>query len=150
MNKRRLLKLADLLEADANDKNGVKFDIRAVIEHKGITKNSKTVPVSCGTAACAMGLAAISGAFKRAGLSYEITEDCWDTRQDAISIEITMGGEQMCYDEAAMELFDIRRDEAYFLFSPDGYSNRTPKTGAKGERYVAQRIRDFVSGKVAA
>ena len=65
MNKRRLLKLADLLEADAENKTGVQFDLKGW----GHSHDDDTpVAVSCGTTACAMGLAVLSGAFADAGL----------------------------------------------------------------------------------
>jgi hypothetical protein len=144
MNKRRLLKLADLLEADANNKTGVRFNLGTVVNPgKNLPKDAKTVPVSCGTQACAMGLAAITGAFKRNGLSYRI-----DARPDETFIETTMYGTDIEYDDAAMELFGISYEEANFLFTPSFYPSRSPKTGSRGELLVAKRIRDFVAGKV--
>ncbi len=74
-----LLRFADLLEADANNPEGVKFDLGAWAQDSRLDLNKmspdeveqllypttiETVPVNCGTAACALGLAAISGAFK--------------------------------------------------------------------------------------
>ena len=56
MNKKRLLKLADLLEADAKNKKGIKFDYWATANLADPKE-----PISCGTSACAMGLAALSG-----------------------------------------------------------------------------------------
>ncbi len=145
MNKRRLMKLADLLEADAKNKKGVKFNLCTVVTpSRGLSLDSKEVPVSCGTQACAMGLAAISGAFKRAGLFYRI-----DAGLKMLFVETTMNGLVTEYDDAAAELFDITVDEAGFLFSPNYYPRRLPKTGARGERIVAKRIRDFVAGKVS-
>jgi hypothetical protein len=147
VNKRRLLKLADLLEADAKNKTGVKFNLGTVVEpSRRLSLDARAVPVSCGTQACAMGLAAITGAFKRAGLSYRV-----DPQYDIgrVYIETTMYGEDTEYDDAAMELFDITCDEANFLFTPSCYPDRAPKTGSRGELLVAKRIRDFVAGKVA-
>jgi hypothetical protein len=147
MNKRRLLKLADMLEADAKNATGIKFNLNTVVTpNKTLPKDSKTVPVSCGTQACAMGLAAISGEFKRSGgLSYQVQYD----EDDGVFIETTMRGVPTSYDDAAMELFDISWEEANFLFTPSDYPTRAPKRGANGELYVAKRIRDFVAGKVA-
>ena len=148
MNKRRLLKLADLLEADAKNKTGVKFNLGIVVApSKKLPLNAKTVPVSCGTQACAMGLAAITGAFKRNGLSYRTYRI--DPQIDQLYVETTMYGEDVEYDEAAMELFDISSEAANFLFMPGCYPIRSPKKGSRGELLVAKRIRDYVAGKVA-
>ena len=136
MNKRRLLKLADLLEADAANKKGMKFDLNAVAEPS--TDKSKMPAVDCGTTGCAMGLAAVSGAFRRAGLGFKIHPDPsgpWE-------ISLSMEGVSVDFDEAAMELFDIDSYSAEYLFDPHSYAGRV--RGAKGERLVAKRIRDLV------
>ena len=136
--KRRLLKLADMLEADAKNKKGMKFDIGTV----GHTCDETTKPsLSCGTTACAMGLAAISGKFKRAGLSYIFQEDVVGSR-----INTTMYGTEVSYIDAAIQLFDLSFLEAGLLFSP-GYYSDDKSEGAKGEREVAKRIRRLVAGK---
>lgn len=147
MNKKRLLKLADLLEADAKNKKGIKFDLGVVgCTSEWLEGEEEFVPaLDCGTTACAMGLAAISGAFKRsAGLSYKI---------DFLSeVETTINGRRVDYDVAAMKVFDISQEAAHLLFSPSYYCGSTwndVPTGADGERRVAKRIRDFVAGKVA-
>jgi hypothetical protein len=83
VNKKRLLKLADLLEADAKNKKGVAFDLTAWAKKKCdgddyyspySFQREEKVEVSCNTAACAWGLGAISGVFKKQGVAYEITE----------------------------------------------------------------------------
>lgn len=145
MNKRRLLKLADLLEADAGNRRGVRFNLGTVIERGKLpSKDSATVPMTCGTQACAMGLAALSGEFKRQGLSYDI-----DRSYGELYIHTTMYGIVSDYDDAASVLFDIAGEEANFLFSPHRYPENMNLLGAKAERFVAKRIRDFVAGKVA-
>lgn len=145
MNKRRLLKLADLLEADARKKRGIKFDLGVVVNVGKVGPN-KEVKLDCGTTACAMGLAAISGAFARQGLSYKVESDeLWPS--DA-TIFTTINGRKREYDRAAMKVFDITFKQATFLFTPSTYEN-TPR-GAAGERFVAQRIRNFVAGKETA
>jgi len=136
--KRRLLKLADMLEADAKNKKGIKFDIGTV----GHTNDDDVKPsLSCGTTACAMGLAAISGKFKRAGLSYFCEKG-----SSGFILETTMYGKEITYTEAAVQLFDISYQEAYLLFYP-GYYPEDKSEGAKGEREVAKRIRRLVAGK---
>ena len=142
MNKKRLLKLADLLEADANNPEGAKFDIRKWGNGKG------EPTVSCGTKVCAMGLAAVSGVFKKQGLTCKVER--YRDLKDGFVINIGFKGENDWYTDgfiAAQRLFEITSTESDFLFSDSSYSGRT--TGRRGELYVAKRIRDFVAGKVA-
>lgn len=137
MNKRRLLKLADLLEADAKNPKGIKFDLGTWAQTKG-----DEVSVSCGTSACAMGLAALSGAFVRAGLTYEV-EEAPEWTGARFAVVVRHGEHADCY--AAASLFDIDSDVAEWLFLPDWYEGAV--TGKRGELKVAKRIRDFVAGK---
>lgn len=140
MNKARLLKLADLLETDANKKTGIKFDMGTWGETAG--KNPK---VSCGTRACAMGLAAISGVFKRQGLNYYV--DYYEVFNTA-DVMIGFGRDKICGGfDAAMKLFDIDEDASQFLFNDASYE-KYQQTGKRAELAVAKRIRDFVAGKV--
>ena len=134
MNKRRLLKLADLLEDDAKYAKGIKFDY---LEWGTVTDIQK--PASCGTTACAMGLAAVSGAFKRQGLSFQRISCCNE-------INITLNGKGGAINDA-VELFDLTKREAIFLFASS--TGLPATTGAKAEIAVAKRIRDFTSGETA-
>lgn len=138
MKTRRLLKLADMLEADAKNKRGMRFDLATVVGATGslvvVPDNYKPGP-DCGTTGCAMGLAAVSGAFKRAGLSCLLDKDYK-------TISITLHGAECDYDDAAVEVFDISLYEAHYLFSPENYLDH--QRGARGERTVAKRIRKFV------
>jgi hypothetical protein len=135
MDKRRLLKLADLLEANAKNKKGVKFDLETVARSRSL---GKTMPLDCGTTACAMGLAAISGAFKRQGLSYYIVQP--------YGVNLTVHGDSMHYADVAMRMFDLTLHEAHYLFSPGHAPFKTYK-GARAERLVAKRIRALVAGE---
>lgn len=126
MNKRRLLKLANLLEADAKNKTGIQFDMSTW----GVV-HDKEKPMSCGTMACAMGLAALSGKFKRAGLGYS-------TRGSILHVTMDGRGDGV---RSACRLFEISLEEAEQLFIwPAG-------VGSQGERAAAKRIRKFVAGK---
>lgn len=129
----RLRKLAGLLEADAKNKNGIKFDL-------GTWGKSSGTPVamSCGTTACAMGLATISGVFKREGLHNEYHPN--------YGIIVPKIGRWAGLD-AAMKLFEIKHREAAFLFYDESYKGAT--IGAAAERAVARRIRNFAAGKVS-
>lgn len=134
MHNRRLLRLAALLEADAKKKKGIKFDLRTFGEVKNPNK-----PLSCGTAACALGLAALSGAFKHQGLRYTITD------HGDIDIVFYRNGAYWCDFDAGAELFDIDDTTARWLFHPQYYLGE--KVGADSELAVAKRIRSFVAGK---
>src|SRR6266403_4799676 len=81
---------AELLEADANNPEGIKFDLGTWAADARINlatgyrdprdkqlykyKDNEVVPVNCGTQACAFGLFALSGAFKEEGLGYKIID----------------------------------------------------------------------------
>lgn len=151
MHKKRLLKLVRLLEKDAKNKKGIKFDLDVVAQHSrpgredswGVCSQQfikgETPTLDCGTAACAVGLAAISGAFKREGFTYTITVH-WGIEP---KYKRTVG-----FGSAECRFFELRKEESEFLFGPDSYAGRM--VGARGELRVAKRIRDFVAGKVAA
>src|ERR1700683_1178047 len=124
MNKRRLLKLADLLEADARTKNGIRFDYW----NFGEVSNPKK-PLSCGTEACALGLAALSGEFKDGGLDYELDEYGF--------IKFLMKGRRLGPFAAAAKVFGITYNQAGTLFSPQV---RDKVKGAEAERDVAKKI----------
>jgi hypothetical protein len=134
MNKRRLLRLADLLEADAANKEGVKFELAGW----GVNRKGGPAVIGCQTTACAVGLAVLSGAFKRAGLR----------NASAAPYEIVPAiGTIKGYNAVAI-LFEIDYLTAAWLFSEGSYPTRKQR-GANAERYVAKRIRDFVAGKIA-
>lgn len=133
MNKRRLLKLADLLEADAKNKKGVKFDLAAVI--MGPNCRGETPKLDCGTAACAIGLWALSGKFRDVNVVHIGGFDFWPVYKGRSG------------RNAAELYFEITDPESAWLFLPNFYAGKT--TGAVSERAVAKRIRDFVAGKAA-
>lgn len=135
MNKKRLLKLADLLEQDAKNKKGIKFDMRTW----GMAVDEETVGHSCGTVACAMGLAVVSGIFKEDGLCNAYGEVHLG-KTFATHIMPKFAG-HTGFDAAAL-LFGIHIQDAHHLFSDGAYEGEV--TGAKGERRVAERIRKFV------
>src|SRR3990167_5294574 len=126
MNKRRLLKLADLLEADAKNKKGIRFDMG----RWGFVLDEKQ-PLSCGTSACAMGLAALSGTFKRAGLG---------TKIEYRFLRFTWNGRVVNGHTAGRRLFQIKESESFKLFGGDDRLTE----GAAAERAKAKQIRKFV------
>lgn len=134
MNTENLLKLAALLEDDAANFTGMKFDIGTIAEISEDVEAAVWSPaLDCGTTGCGMGLAAISGEFSRLG--YEIA------RGDFC---ILLDGERALYDDAAEELFDLDTYTAHQLFSPDYYSQNVKK-GREGELELAARIRKLVA-----
>lgn len=133
----RLRKLARMLVADAKRKKGIKFDLTTVGHFSTPSwEETQKVELNCGTTACAMGLASISGEFKRSGLSYAISSG-------NNTIHCLYRGNRIFYQEAAVLTFGISFQVAEYLFNPATYPNSKLK-GAKAELYVAQRIRDTV------
>jgi hypothetical protein len=145
MNNERLLRLADLLEADASRVDGIKFNLGCLVQPDGnrTFRGLSKVKLDCGTQACAVGLAALTGAFEAEGLTYTLDNGYFAP---------IFAGEECEWDWAAHKLFEIEPNVVNFLFTIDGYWREAmkPMTGAVAEREVAQRIRDLVAGKVEA
>ena len=145
MHKKRLLKLADLLEENAANRKGAKFDIG-----DWGSSSSKEMTMTCGTQACALGLAAISGVFKKQGLSYHTHKFLYYDKHHCpsvpnIHIDVIFtrkDGTKIFGFQAAEDLFDIDTAASFWLFSGDGLKHQT---GAKAERAAAKRIRKFVA-----
>lgn len=140
MNIDRLNKLATLLEKDAANPQGVKFDLGTWSKPVGSPTDSGAydgtvtkVPVDCGTYACALGLAAISGVFKGEGLDFKIT---------AIgALTPTFDGNSNY--GAGEAFFDLDSDENAFLFDPAEYATIR---GADAELEVVRRIKYLIAG----
>jgi|SRR5882724_3271763 len=141
----RLLKLANLLETDATNPQGVKFDLNGwakpaymswSTEEDFYDRQTETVPVNCGTSACALGLAAISGIFKDEGFSFTISPI-------GILVPFFKDVTTMGFD-AAEEFFEITTHQSYQIFDPNYYPE-AEKTGSIGELAVAARIRTLVA-----
>ncbi|MCA1831196.1 MAG: hypothetical protein LC750_00350 [Actinobacteria bacterium] len=146
--KRRLLKLADLLIADARKKKGIKFDLATWVKpsaggaYDHFTSRPKTAPErNCGTAACAVGLACISPEFNKQGLGLAFRKSFFAL--DAQYMAVPAFGRRR--DFSAVEaFFALTRRESGWLFTAGRYRK---SKGANAERTVAKRIRDFVSGR---
>lgn len=126
--------------ADAKKSDGIRFDLGTVgrPSEAPAFKSKDDVKLACGTTACAMGLAAISGEFKN--LSFEISNQFF--------VNITVRDEVVDYDIAATKIFGIGKRAANYLFTPANYPDDI-RAGAYAERFVANRIRRFVAGKVS-
>jgi hypothetical protein len=151
MHRDLLLRLADGLEKDAAKPDGIKFDLGTWAgpsdQPYGYWPMGEPpvepVPVSCGTTACALGFAAISGLFKAEGLKYEFC-DVSTFGKDRLLLEPSFYGHTGF--NAGAYLFDITMDDSRYLFDPDCYDG-TPRE-AEGELLVAARIRAFADGKI--
>lgn len=130
MNKHRLLKLADLLEKDAKNKKGIRFYMGTFGEI-----GDENNPLSCSTTACAMGLAVLSGAFRRTGIGYRV---------EGGEIDITWKGRKIGGFEAAARLFEINSKDADRLFVPHYSGHGMVREGASDERNMAAQIREYV------
>ena len=132
MNKARLLKLADLLEADAKNPYGVRFNLRDWGKAE-----DKTPTVDCGTTACAIGLACLSPEFQAEGLSFDTyfdeDESNWGMRPKY--------GPRDSWG-AVEDFFELSHRESYRLFRRSAYE---VFKGAEAELAVAARIREMVA-----
>lgn len=141
--RKRLLKLADLLEKDANRVDGIKFDLGM---WGRITDD--TAEISCGTTACACGLAAMSGAFAKQGLGYKPESPGSDWIKITLHGRCRSSGLHDGSFRNIMRFFDLTSQQTSRLFVPAAYMRAgIPTRGAEGERAVAKRIRAFVAGR---
>lgn len=133
MDKRRLLKLADLLESDADNPSGVRFDLETWASTEG------PVPtINCGTQACAIGLAMLSPEFNLEGLHFG----------DGYLTQFSPHFEGERGFDAVETFFGLSDKEANFLFVYAHY-DKNLRAGRDSELAVAKRIRDFVAGNAA-
>lgn len=162
----RLERMRDLLRHDAANPTGVKFDLGGWAGPadgnagsssywdlpEGVTMVDRyysdlapiKVDVSCGTAACAFGLAAISGEFAAEGLTYSFMMRSDGSGQGILMPTLPSKWGNAHGLMAAANLFNISPEDTSYFFDPEHYDG-TPK-GAEGELMVAQRIDDFING----
>lgn len=133
-----LERLAVLLEADANNPEGIKFNLGTwgELADGHPIEFQPRLEVNCGTTGCALGLAALSGAFKDEGLKakigyFAIIPQFWD-------------GDKFVADgfSSAVALFDISLRQAKQLFDPDFYRKTI---GREAELEVVSRIRHLIA-----
>jgi hypothetical protein len=141
----RLIKLAELLEADAINPKGLKFDLSLwgssnEYDDDGLDDTyAPPVSISCGTHACAMGLAVLSGEFAEFGLI--------NASHNKSSIVPEIAGTKAFGFQAAEVLFGIDEKQAYNFFCAEFYPDEIT-TGKEGELLVAARIREFVADEL--
>jgi len=126
---KRLIALASFLEKKVPKK---RFDFDRVVGPGGSARR-------CGTSACAMGWAPSVPLLRKAGL-----------RRDYAGRLRTLNTTGAHYLSIACWLFDIKFEEANFLFTPglpDAENTYTLLPSDAGPRDVASRIRNFVRVK---
>jgi hypothetical protein len=125
MQKKRLLRLAELLEAHRD--NGTRFDLSLWRrDYAGDGEDEW-----CGTKACAVGLACVDPKFKRAGLA-------WSSPFAAPKYKERIGW------DAVVSFFGLENlQEASYLFEKGSYNG--DMTGNVAARKVAKRIRAVVA-----
>lgn len=128
--KERLLLLADKLDEDANNPNGIKFDLEEwFLNKEELRMKGKEPHIDCDTVGCAIGLAMLTPEFNEEGFTkttYLTPAFRGTTKWDAVETYFGLSG------NTAIRLF---------------YSGSYPanlRTGADAERAVAGRIRDLV------
>jgi len=133
MNVDRLQHLSGLLRKDAADPTGVKFDLSSWASTR---EHNETPKMSCGTAACAIGVACLSKEFEDEGFSYEISSYRYP------EINITPKFKHSIGWFAVRNFFELDRFECAWLFYD---SNYTITTGAEAELEVANRIDQLIA-----
>lgn len=147
----RMERLEQLLKDDAANPKGINFDLRTwASPFNYLTRRrigemnvgtpypdefAAAIPVSCETAGCGLGLAALSGIFKDEGLTYTFANG-----------HLYPSFENETGYAAAKKFFELpdaaefQPDPAYLLFDP-AYFPFDLRAGAKAELEVARRVR---------
>lgn len=143
MNVPALRKFQKLLLADAKKKNGITFDMgtwgsvdvpsSAIIGFGTVNqqKAKKYIKLDCGTRACALGLAALSGKFPN--LDYHVHSSGY--------IDVINKKTKHKDGQAGAEVFGLTNAQADWLF---GHMDSKHITGAAAEREVAGRIDQLI------
>lgn len=130
----RLARLATLLENYHDEPDHPQFDLQTWgkfrTERHGFFGPQRVT--NCCTAACAIGLACLSGEFSKDGLTHEI-------RSDGQLIPVWSGNRAWM---AVEEFFGLYSDQSNHLFSQMEYDG--PITGEEGAQAVASRLREFI------
>lgn len=138
MKRRALEKMRDLLREDAARDDGVKFDLNTWARpSNGIFLEEDEPSMGCGTTACAVGLAALSGRFR--GLS--LIRGRFGVGLVPL---LKVKGHELSTGWSAVErLFGIDEPTTNWVFDQAFYGPQH-KTRAKGELEVAARIDDLL------
>lgn len=132
MRKDRLLKLAEVLDQVPNENFRMEWWLTDLRGRKPSFKNlerpnGENTPVTCGTAACALGWACFIPEFKEAGLKFTGERDY----QPRPSFE----GYQ--WEKAGREFFDLTQGQAFDLFM-NGFEMTAKEKAAQIREMVAE------------
>lgn len=134
MNKERLLKLADFVEANAVDNT---FNMTSYFS-KNVRK-PEDLQHNCGTTACLAGWGCLVPEFKQAGYHAELYEPA---RPD-LGIIPVYGDFRMF--EALKAFFDLKYSQSLYLFGEYADEDETVSRADEGVEQAVARIRDFVA-----
>lgn len=125
----RRLFLAEALEKNARDPNGMRFDLSVWIDGyddgDNLPSRSQDYALDCGTVGCAVGLAMLLPEFRAEGL---------------MIVNISPFFENRSQWSAVAKFFGVSIEEAQHLFSVNAYDG--PTRGADAEFAVAKRLRE--------
>jgi hypothetical protein len=143
----RLQRLRDLLVADKNNPQGSKFDLDrwawpadVPVPTDNVTPlypyREEVLPkVDCGTYACAIGLAILSGIFEKEGLKANFIDNIFNPGEGGFAIVPSFDGWSGYH--ATQRFFNLSFNDTLHLFHPDRYDT---KYGAAAEQEVIDRI----------
>lgn len=134
MNKKRLLKLADFVEANAVDNT---FNMTSYFS-RGVTK-PEDLRHNCGTTACLAGWGCLVPEFKQAGYHAQL----YDLNMPHLGIVPVYMGRTMF--DALQDFFDLSYTASLYLFGEYADADETVSREEEGVEQAVARIRDFVA-----
>ena len=134
MNKERLLKLADFVEANAVDNN---FNMTSYFS-RGVTK-PEDLRHNCGTTACLAGWGCLVPEFRQAGYRAEL----YDLQRPQLGIVPVYMGRTMF--DALQDFFDLSYTASLYLFGEYADADETISREEEGVEQAVARIRKFVA-----
>ncbi len=145
---RRLERLYHLLITDANNPDGVRFNMNywlgthnpgnpfTPMFNKFTSEDHERFTMSCNTHACALGLACLDPELRAEGLDFRVSSA--DLQNSARMVPVFSGVTEF---DAGQTFFGLTSDETLHLFSAYRYENTT---GREAELEVARRVRRFI------
>jgi len=134
MNKDRLLKLADFVEANAVDN---KFNMTTYFSNS-VTK-PEDLQHNCGTIACLAGWGCLVPEFRKDGYHTEL----YDLINPQLGIVPAYNGKKMF--DALQDFFEISAQESFYLFGEYADDEETVSRNNEGVEQAVARLRDFVA-----
>lgn len=136
--KERRLLLADWLERDAANPNGMKFDLTEYLTYRRDTKPG----LDCGTSCCALGLATFIPEFNAEGFKLDPSpHGSFDDSMKMLMAPLYREDTINYYGfDAAEKFFGLTTYGAHYIFDTGHYS---VCQGADAELAVAKRLREI-------